>query len=202
MCQSEPEQGNDQEGSGSPPHSRRHSMERARADARATSGWCRVALSGVPERSAAAGRSGLQARGGRARLHRVAREGGAARLLAVALALPRGRRHVPAERQRRRRLRRGRPAGRRDGVAAPARVAGGFGEVTLVVGEQRAPTAQTLFRQALLVVVLGRAAGAAHDGAAFFDDVAWIGLAVLLGLEAAARIVVPPRRLREPPLAP
>jgi len=37
---------------------------------------------------------------------------------------------------------------------------------------------------------LGRAAGAAHDGAAFFDDVAWIGLAVLLGLEAAARIVV------------
>jgi hypothetical protein len=37
---------------------------------------------------------------------------------------------------------------------------------------------------------LGRAAGAAHDGAAFFDDVAWIGLAVLLGLEAAAWIVV------------
>ena len=42
---------------------------------------------------------------------------------------------------------------------------------------------------------MGRAAGTAHDGAALFDDVAWIGLAVLLGLEPAARIVIALERL-------
>src|SRR6266550_160630 len=57
VCENEPEEGNDDEGSGSPPHARRHSMEGVRENARATSGWCRVALSGLPQRRSATGRT-------------------------------------------------------------------------------------------------------------------------------------------------
>ena len=75
-------------------------------------------LRGLRQRRRPAARAGLPARGRRARLRAAAGPRGAARLLALAVALPRRRRHVPAERQRGRRLRARRPADRRDEPAA------------------------------------------------------------------------------------
>ena len=87
-----------------PAHRRWHSTRRARTDARATSRWRRRELRGLRQRRRPAARTGLPARGRRARLRPAAGPRGAARLLALALALPRRRGHLPAERQRRRRL--------------------------------------------------------------------------------------------------
>src|SRR2546421_5810641 len=131
-------------------------MERARADARSTSGWCRPALSGLSERGRAAAWSGLPARGNRARLRAPAREGGAARLLALAVALPRRGRHVPAERQRRRRVRGRRAARRRDRPAARPRALGARQTLLALL------LAPLVGRRALL----RRAGGAAYRDAA------------------------------------
>src|SRR4051794_20875688 len=78
---------------------------RARADARATPGGARRGVRGLRERRRAATRPGLPPGGRRARLRAAARSRGPARLLALALALPRRGRHLPPERQRRRGLR-------------------------------------------------------------------------------------------------
>ena len=88
-----------------PAHRRWHSTRRARTDARATSGRSRRELRGLRQRRRPAARTGLPARGRRARLRAAAGPRRAARLLALALALPRRRGHLPAERQRGRRLR-------------------------------------------------------------------------------------------------
>ena len=79
---------------------------------------------GLRQRRRAAARPGLPARGRRARLRPFAGARREARLLALAVALPRRRRHLPAERQRRRGVRAGRPArGRRRATARDRRLA-------------------------------------------------------------------------------
>ena len=79
---------------------------------------------GLRQRRRAAARAGLPTRGRRARLRPLAGARREARLLALAVALPRRRRHLPAERQRRRGVRAGRPArGRRRATARDRRLA-------------------------------------------------------------------------------
>ena len=74
-----------------------------------------VYVNGVRQQEGA----GLHAARGRARLRHGSSRTRAARLLALDVALPRRRRHVPAERQRRRRVRGGREEDRPNGVTYP-----------------------------------------------------------------------------------
>src|SRR5919197_625785 len=96
-------------------------MKDGRADAGAAAAGCRGRLRGLPERRAAGRRSRFPARAGGARLRASARPRGATRLLALAVPLPRRRRHLPAGRQGRRDLRRRRPPHRSDRPAARPR---------------------------------------------------------------------------------
>src|SRR5438105_4014578 len=96
-------------------------MKDGRADARRSAAGCHGRFRGLPERGPAGRRTRLSARAGRSRLRATAGSRGAARLLALALALPRRRRHVPAERHRRRGLRGGGPPHCRDRPAARPR---------------------------------------------------------------------------------
>src|SRR5919198_1290801 len=92
--------------------------ERENAGGAALGPWGR--LRGLSQRHPPAPRQGLPSRGRRARLRATARPRGTARLLAVALAVPRRRRHVPPERQRRRDLPGRRAAPRRPRTTAQA----------------------------------------------------------------------------------
>src|SRR2546423_11639767 len=114
-------------------------MKDGRADARAAAAGRRGDLRGLPERRAAGRGSRLPAGAGGARLRTAARARGPARLLSLALALPRRRRDVPAGRQGGRRLPGRRPPHGRDGIAArPRSLAAGCR-----LGDQRASIQRT-----------------------------------------------------------
>src|SRR5581483_1247345 len=154
--------------------------EGGRRVARRAAPWPRRSLRGLRQRRPAAAGAGLRAGGRRARLHSPPRPGGKARLLALALTLPRYRGDLPAGRYCGRRLSCGRrPRGRHRPADSPLELPGRIAAIDHRRRPRAAAAASELGRYNVLLFAMATALAMA----------AAIALADLAGYERLAHVV-------------
>src|SRR5579884_1705359 len=182
-------QARDEGGESGAAHGAWHRIERGIGEPGGPAGRCERAVRGLRQRHPAASRRRLSARRAHARVRARAREGGAARLLAVAVALHGSGGDIPQARHGRRRLRRGRRPPRHEPRAPPGRAPFALSCAVVAVVEHARPRRLGLLQAGTSLAALGAIAWWAsrqHAPHVALDPGAVAKLAAALGVYAVA----------------